>query len=60
MLREAVQTVNAFNMTDDGLKTKAYDLSGQLGYTLRRANQRHVAPRRWSPRAPTKAISACG
>ena len=43
MLREAVQTVNAFNMADDGLKTKAYDLSGQLGYTLRRANQRHVA-----------------
>lgn len=43
MLREAVQTVNAFEMADDGQKTKAYDLSGQLGYTLRRANQRHVA-----------------
>jgi len=28
---------------DDALKTDAYDLSGQVGYNLRRANQRHVA-----------------
>ncbi|MEJ6405087.1 MarR family winged helix-turn-helix transcriptional regulator [Yoonia sp. 2307UL14-13] len=30
-------------MSDDVLKTDAYDLSDQVGFNLRRVNQRHVA-----------------
>ncbi|MEM6887097.1 MAG: MarR family transcriptional regulator [Pseudomonadota bacterium] len=30
-------------MADDTLKSEPYELSGQVGYNLRRANQRHVA-----------------
>ena len=38
-----MQTVNAFTMADDAFEPDAYDLSEQVGYNLRRANQRHVA-----------------
>ena len=43
MLRQGGQAVNtgAMTATDDDART--YDLTGQVGYNLRRANQRHVA-----------------
>ena len=43
MLRDPLQTVNALSMTDETLKLDTYELSGQVGHNLRRANQRHVA-----------------
>jgi len=43
MLREVAQTVNAFKMSDEAIKTDTYALSDQVGYNLRRVNQRHVA-----------------
>ena len=43
MLRERAQTVNASDMSQDLSNVGKYQLSGQVGYNLRRANQRHVA-----------------
>ena len=43
MLRDTLQTVNGFSMADDTLKADAYELSKQVGFNLRRANQRHVS-----------------
>lgn len=43
MLRERAQTVNAKAMSNEMTKSDAYQLSDQVGYNLRRANQRHVA-----------------
>lgn len=43
MLREAAQTVNNFPMGDAEITNEAYQLSTQVGFNLRRANQRHVA-----------------
>lgn len=43
MLREAAQTVNNFPMGDTEITNEAYQLSTQVGFNLRRANQRHVA-----------------
>ena len=38
-----MQTVNALTMSDDLKHVATYQLSDQVGYNLRRANQRHVA-----------------
>ena len=38
-----MQTVNALGMATETTKTDTYRLSAQVGFNLRRANQRHVA-----------------
>lgn len=43
MLRSRRQTVNTLDMANDLKLLQEYQLSGQVGYNLRRANQRHVA-----------------
>jgi Transcriptional regulators len=43
MLREPAQTVNNFPMSETEITDEAYQLSTQVGFNLRRANQRHVA-----------------
>lgn len=43
MLREPAQTVNNFPMSETEITDQAYQLSTQVGFNLRRANQRHVA-----------------
>ncbi len=43
MLREPLQTVNALDMPSETTKTETYSLTSQVGFNLRRANQRHVA-----------------
>ena len=43
MLREAAQTVNNLDMANGITETIKYQLSDQVGFNLRRANQRHVA-----------------
>lgn len=43
MLREPPQTVNNFGMVHDPSDAGRYQLSDQVGFNLRRANQRHVA-----------------
>lgn len=43
MLREALQTVNNLGMPNDPSDARQYRLSDQVGFNLRRANQRHVA-----------------
>jgi DNA-binding MarR family transcriptional regulator len=43
MLRELAQTVNNLDMANDTTDVPDYQLSNQVGFNLRRANQRHVA-----------------
>jgi DNA-binding MarR family transcriptional regulator len=43
MLRDHMQTVNNLEMCDDTFEGPEYQLSDQVGFKLRRANQRHVA-----------------
>ena len=43
MLRHPSQTVNNFGMSNDSFPPEEYRLSTQVGFNLRRANQRHVA-----------------
>lgn len=43
MLRLRVQTVNTLDMSKDLKLLDEYQLTRQVGYNLRRANQRHVA-----------------
>lgn len=43
MLRDRPQTVNPRVMSSKADDIKNYELSGQVGFNLRRANQRHVA-----------------
>lgn len=43
MLREAAQTVNNLDMANDTPDATDYQLTDQVGFNLRRANQRHVA-----------------
>lgn len=43
MLRLCVQTVNTLDMANDLKLLDEYQLTEQVGYNLRRANQRHVA-----------------
>ncbi len=43
MLRQPAQTVNNLDMANDTTEAPDYQLSNQVGFNLRRANQRHVA-----------------
>ena len=43
MLRQTLQAVNKPGMEDPPKSTAGYRLSDQVGFNLRRANQRHVA-----------------
>lgn len=43
MLRQRLQPVNKIGMTNKARSADAYQLSTQVGFNLRRANQRHVA-----------------
>lgn len=43
MLRQALQAVNKSGMAEPTKTTAGYRLSDQVGFNLRRANQRHVA-----------------
>ena len=43
MLRQRLQPVNKIGMTSKARSADVYQLSTQVGFNLRRANQRHVA-----------------